>query len=105
MGMFDSFYLEVKCPHCGETSEMEFQTKQFNCQLDEWRVGDEFLSGEIQINDGTIFSVYGGCKSETCDKWTKIATPNIIGFGRRVYADVLIIDGKVARATNVRSVK
>ncbi|GAI09861.1 unnamed protein product, partial [marine sediment metagenome] len=27
MGLYDSIYLKVKCPYCGETSRMEFQTK------------------------------------------------------------------------------
>ncbi len=40
MGMFDTFYGEVTCPHCGEIHEFEEQTKQYDCLLEEFRIGD-----------------------------------------------------------------
>jgi hypothetical protein len=40
MGMFDSIYLNVKCPYCEEESEIEAQTKDLECNLEVWKVGD-----------------------------------------------------------------
>ena len=40
MGLFDRVYLNVKCPYCGEKSEMEFQTKDFKEHMDSFRKGD-----------------------------------------------------------------
>lgn len=40
MGLFDSVYLSVPCPACGETRERELQTKDLDCQLRVFRVGD-----------------------------------------------------------------
>ena len=40
MGMFDSIYLTVKCPKCGDESERECQTKDLDCSLAVYRKGD-----------------------------------------------------------------
>lgn len=43
MGMFDSFY---------DADGREWQTKAFDCDLDVWRIGDEFLAdraGDFQV--------------------------------------------------------
>lgn len=40
MGMFDSIYINIKCPRCGEEREMECQTKDLDCTLEVWRKGD-----------------------------------------------------------------
>ncbi len=40
MGMFDSVMLKVKCPYCGKDEVRECQTKDFNCTLAVWKVGD-----------------------------------------------------------------
>ena len=40
MGMFDSAYIEVKCPQCGVIQEMECQTKDTECLLEVWHEGD-----------------------------------------------------------------
>lgn len=40
MGMYDSAYIEVKCPECGKIEVMECQTKDTDCLLDVWKEGD-----------------------------------------------------------------
>ena len=40
MGMYDTFYGEVKCPYCGETHEFEDQTKSYECSLENYHIGD-----------------------------------------------------------------
>jgi len=102
MGMFDSFILTVKCPHCGEVSEIEFQTKQFRCALDVWRVGDSFDVPGLIIREGVIVGVYGGCRSKACDAWETKRVGYTSGFGRRLYCDVWIKEGKVKDAIDVR---
>ena len=104
MGMFDSFYLKVKCPHCGNVDVIEFQTKDFDCNLNTWREGDVFDA--MKIEKGMIENVYGGCRvknNPSCGReWEKVENPNFHGFGRPVYCDVLIEDYKVKCAINVR---
>lgn len=38
--MFDSILMLVKCPFCGQTTQMECQTKDLDCRLYRWKVGD-----------------------------------------------------------------
>ena len=107
MGMFDSFHLEVKCPNCGRIDIVEFQTKQFECSLREWKEDDIFDPDcDIQIQNGLIKNVYGGCKVEDipdCGReWEKKHRPNCHGFGRPIMCDVLIVCGIVNKAVNVR---
>lgn len=47
MGMFDSAYIEVRCPQCGKKEERECQTKDTNCFLDVWKPGD-FVSDQLK---------------------------------------------------------
>lgn len=103
MGMFDSFFMKVKCPYCGNIDVIEFQTKQFDCMLNCWNQGDEFKD----IQEGIIKDVYGGCivkNNPDCgllwelNKYKK----RIRGFGRSIECDILIKNGKVHSAINVR---
>jgi len=49
MGMFDTFYGEVVCPHCGEIHEFEEQTKQYDCILSEFLIGDYVEKGNANF--------------------------------------------------------
>lgn len=40
MGMFDSIYSQLRCPVCGAKELQEVQTKQFECALSRYVVGD-----------------------------------------------------------------
>lgn len=102
MGMFDSFYLKnIKCPYCGEiTDEMDFQTKQFECMMDEWREGDEFTGMNVTL--GIVEGVYGGCCKPKCKEFVTKRDGYWGGFGRQFYCDVIIADKKVKGATNIR---
>lgn len=102
MGLFDSFMLTVSCPHCGEVSEVEFQTKQFACAMIVWKTGDKFDTPGLTINHGTINGVYGGCNSKKCNAWQKKRDGYSSGFGRRIYCDVIIEHSRVLAALNVR---
>ena len=102
MGMFDSFYLKAKCPHCGETNEIEFQTKQFSCNMFSWRQGDTFNYEGMELITGIVKGIYGGCRSKECTEYEKIKNLNLIGFGRILYCDVLIENRIVKGAINIR---
>lgn len=63
MGMFDSAYIVVKCPQCGNEAELECQSKdKLWPSLEVWRVGD-FVDAELTELD-TICE----CRSEQCLK-------------------------------------
>jgi len=61
LGLYDSIYLKVKCPYCGEISKMEFQTKEGSCSMDTYRKGMIFDRGQFR----KIYA-YGSCQSLTC---------------------------------------
>lgn len=45
MGMFDTFYGDIKCPHCNKNYKFEEQTKNYECLLQEFEVGDYIDKG------------------------------------------------------------
>ena len=53
MGMYDSFIIDDKCPNCGEELN-EIQSKEFNCELNIFRIGDSIISGKKFIDSGYI---------------------------------------------------
>jgi hypothetical protein len=40
MGMYDTFYGTIKCPHCGKQHKFEEQTKSYECVLENFLLGD-----------------------------------------------------------------
>ena len=45
MGMFDTFYGDVKCPYCNEIHEFEEQTKSYDCTMSSLLLGDYIDKG------------------------------------------------------------
>lgn len=68
MGMFDSIYLDIKCPVCQEEHRIEFQTKEFDCQLLKWAKGEKLPAlVQEEENEGSsldtgIRKCWGSCK-------------------------------------------
>lgn len=102
MGMYDSFFLNTKCPYCGEECVREFQTKKFASCLNAWKEGDMFVEDSIEIISGEITDLIGGCNSKKCDAWQVKKDGYKSGFGRLFYCDVVIKDSKVEKAINIR---
>lgn len=63
MGMFDSIYLNIKCPLCKETSGMKAQTKDLDCYLKEYKLGDFVGTTEYKS-----LECITKCRSEKCLK-------------------------------------
>jgi hypothetical protein len=61
MGLYDTIYLKFKCPYCGEISEMDFQTKDGDYCMNEFKIGDVFQKGQFRRIDAI-----GSCDSFTC---------------------------------------
>lgn len=61
MGMFDSIYLTISCPFCGQASEMECQTKELDCTLKRFRKGDNIDTPGIDS-----LECIAECLSEEC---------------------------------------
>ena len=105
MGMFDSFFVWIKCPKCGIEGYTVFQTKDFECELKKWIEGDWFESSEMEIESGVIKNIYTYCgsywsKKEDIDVWakhkeTKECNVQIIG-------DIVIRNGQVIGIKNLR---
>ena len=51
MGMFDSVFIKMKCPHCGEEAEREAQTKDTDCVLNVWRKGSRISTDKYTYLD------------------------------------------------------
>jgi wobble nucleotide-excising tRNase len=60
MGMFDSIMLNVKCPYCGEEEVRECQTKDLDCYLDVYTLGDKVKTLDKWLECIT------DCESEAC---------------------------------------
>jgi hypothetical protein len=48
MGLYDSIHLDIKCPFCEETSEMECQTKQLDGEFNHYRKDDFIDSDDLE---------------------------------------------------------
>ena len=88
MGMYDTFIATATCPYTGaEAVEMGFQTKEFRCELNDWRLGDAIGECEpLTIVEGSVVAL-GSCK---CPKCAEIQPHG----GRLVVGIMLIKDSK-----------
>ena len=64
MGMFDRIYLIAKCPRCGDEGGKEFQTKDLNCDLNEYGIGDS-----VSITQYRWLWCIASCVSDACLAW------------------------------------
>jgi len=76
MGMFDSLYIQLKCPNCGDEGEKECQTKDLECGLNNYHVGESIGTRQFRWLDVSI-----RCHSETCQKWQEARDGYRSGFG------------------------
>lgn len=90
MGMYDSVWLDIKCPHCGNESEIECQTKQLECNLDVWRKGD-FVTNEFNY-----LTCLADCLSRECTDWQNKDSGYVSGFGRMFYVKIFLLNGNVS---------
>lgn len=76
--MFDSIFMPIKCPFCGQTFEMECQTKDLDCRLHRWKVGDNTEHPE----EKELYCC-ATCASETCPAYeTRTVLSCRLGRGR-----------------------
>ena len=45
MGCFDTFVGKVRCPHCKEDAHFYEQTKNYDCLMQDFKVGDYIDKG------------------------------------------------------------
>ena len=90
MGMFDSIKIDARCPYCGKTSEIEFQTKELDCTLEVWSKGDYVGTDKLNRLD-----CIADCHSEECVDYADRKTGYKSGFGRMFEADIILADGRV----------
>ena len=65
MGMYDSVNIEFECPYCHETSEMEFQTKDLDCELHIYVPGDSIKDTDFG-DQLKYLGARGQCMSKKC---------------------------------------
>ena len=71
--------------------------------MDNWKEGEPFKSNsDIEIINGIVKECTGGCNSEKCRAREKKKNGYTSGFGRLFDVDVVIKDGFVDRAINIR---
>lgn len=96
MGMFDSFLVPITCPYSGKKIEVEFQTKEFQCCCEVWKIGDVFTGEGIKIFDGEI-EVWGYCECVDCRRWKENRT------GRSIAGMIVIRNGRVGGVRNIEA--
>ena len=89
MGMFDCIMLEVECPYCKEISMMEAQTKDLECILERWGVGD-YITDRVNYLFCTV-----GCVAPKCKKYVTEKHGYFGGFGRIFDIKVILESGIV----------
>lgn len=87
MGMYDTMYLNVKCPYCGRVSEMDVQTKDLECDLNDYRVGD-YVSDKYNYVDGVTNCPYNDCKANILSK-------KICNLPQYFYIKIFLENGKL----------
>lgn len=90
MGMFDSIMLDIKCPYCKKVSEIECQTKIFDCSLEVWKKGD--YVGTKQYNH---VNTIADCLSPECKQYQIKELGYSSGFGRMFTVQVKLEEGIV----------
>ena len=64
MGVFDSIFINIKCPYCGKTSRIECQTKDTNdflCLMI-WNKGDYISDKFVYLDSvGQYTTTYTHC--------------------------------------------
>ena len=108
MGMFDSFHVSIICPYSNNgvaANDMEFQTKDFQCTLAVWRIGDVFdPDSPLKLMEGTI-DLEGVCKCKACMDWEKHQIEHhnykCHGHGRNITGTIVIRNGIVDRVKDV----
>lgn len=90
MGMFDSIYINVVCPYCGEESEMECQTKELDCNLEVFRKG-----GHIRTDKYNSLDCVADCMSKQCieEQIKKVGYKS--GFGMIFNITVIVNNGVI----------
>lgn len=98
MGMFDSFEVEIVCPYTNKKVDglVEFQTKQFDCVLQNWKIGDKFTENVDGSKINGAFSVYGSCHCESCKENSEF------NYGRWIIAKMVIENGIVSKCIDIQ---
>ena len=47
MGMFDTFLGTTQCPNCGSEVKLYEQTKNYECLMQDFKVGDDIDKGNL----------------------------------------------------------
>ena len=90
MGMFDSVWIDIKCPYCENTSLIECQTKAVECMLEVWHKGDN-----IGTNQFNYLDCHADCHDKECVKWQDKEIGYRSGFGRGFYVRIMLLNGVV----------
>lgn len=96
--MFDSVIIEIKCPYCGEVSETEAQTRQLDCDLEVWKVGD-FVTDKLNY-----LICIADCIQPKCKEYVTKKNGYWGGFGRKFNVKIVLKDGKVTGEYEVLNV-
>lgn len=86
--MYDSAFIDIRCPFCGKTSEIECQTKQLDRCLDVWRKGDFVGDKTLQY-----LECIADCQSKECMDYKKNIIGFQSGFGRIFYVNIILNEG------------
>ena len=97
MGMFDTIYLEVKCPECGEESMVECQTKDLECELNEYFKGDFVASKKLltEITETRKLYCTAECRSLECVRTIKMFNGFEIKRGRFFNIYIILRGGSI----------
>lgn len=98
MGCYDMVFLEMECPYCKRTSEIECQTKDIDQQFKVYKKDDTVPE---EFKDLEYLECIGDCHSPECqeksDKSFIISQGSPSGFGLTFYIKIKLDCGVVTR--------
>lgn len=96
MGLFDSIMIDIKCPYCGQTSEMECQTKELKCELNRFHKGDDVDSHKFKF-----LECIADCRSDECMAESERRSGYRSGFGMTLDVKVKLDNGVVTGSYDI----
>ena len=87
MGMFDNFIINEVCPCCGAELK-EIQSKQFQCDMSEYKINDEidFDEGTMIVSGWVTERIY--CDTKGCNVGDEYSARIYINGGRFVNYEI-----------------
>lgn len=96
MGMFDTLKYQIDCPECGSPVP-DFQTKDLQCILDEFKKGDKVELDVHPIKKQYVTGIMAYDKCKKCNCWIDI----IVAIKNDILGDIIKIEHRPNKSVDL----